>query len=108
MASRPVYSTRFLASPAPDFPPTYTVPTGFVAVVRDVVVYCAPGEGGDHCTVLLVDPPCIIFDAGSLTAGQSVHQELRQVLNPGEQLTVDSGLSEPSSVLVSGYLLTTP
>lgn len=104
--ARAVYSTRFLASPAPDFPPTYTVPAGYVAVVRDIEIYCAPGEGGDHCTVLLVDPPCIIFDAGSLTAGQTVHWGGRQVLNAGESLTVDSGLSEPSSVLISGYLLT--
>jgi hypothetical protein len=104
----PVYSTRFLASPDPTFPPTYTVPEGFVAVVREVDVYCAPSEGGSNCLVQLVDPPCVIYANPSLTAGHTDHLSTRQVFQAGEQLTINSTLGAESSVLVSGYLLTLP
>ena len=106
--SRPVYSTRFIASPNPTFPPSYTVPAGFIAVVRDVVVYTAPGAGGVPTTIFIDSPNCIFFGVESSTGGDTIHQELRQVLEPGETIGISSGLGAGCSVMVSGYLLTLP
>jgi hypothetical protein len=103
-----VYSTRFIASPAPEFPPTYTVPAGFIAVVRCIDLWCPAGYGGSRTLVQMVSPACIIFEAIFGAGEESAHWDGRQVLEPGEQLTLNSDVPSPGSALVSGYLLTLP
>ncbi len=104
----PVFSTRFLAAhdqPA-IVPATYIVPAGFVAVVRDLDVYCGDVLGGDE-----------FFARGS--AGQVFWQATialgetgwrfwrgRQVLYAGEQLQMFS--TKVFDLSASGYLLTAP
>lgn len=102
-----IYSTQFGhgAGTAGATGTLYTVPTGFVAVVRSIGLwnyaggpgFCAiNGPGGDAIFV------------GSSTGAQGMSTwEGRQVLNPGDTITYDL-VSGDWTWLVSGYLLTAP
>lgn len=105
--ARAVYSTRFLAfSTTSTETETYTVASGFVAVVRDVSVYSG-NTASDGWAVALADPLCYLYNGGN-TGEAGWHQWVgRQILNAGEQLLGElfSG-GELGSMMVSGYLLT--
>lgn len=104
-----VYSTRFIASPAPDFPPPpYEVPGGFIAVIRSIEIFAAPSQDGYNALVQLVEPAVVLFSWDPTVGGSTFHWDGRQVLEAGEELTINSTLSAPSSMIVSGYLLTLP
>lgn len=103
-----VYSTRFLASTDPSSPPTYTVPAGFVAVVRSIDQWCPAIGSGYYSLVQIVSPYCVLRQAFFSAEGGSDSWYGRQVVEPGEQLTINSNVPSPGSVIVSGYLLTLP
>jgi len=104
--TRPVYSTRFLAWAAETTPPAYTVPTGYLAIVRDVSVTTAGGS--------ITNFRAAINDVAGYAAGaftdealpQQFHWEGRVVAEPGELLTF-AGDSATDGV-ISGYLLLLP
>lgn len=98
-----IYSSRFLGWSASMIPPPYTVPTGFVAVVRDLDVYS--GGGAMINWELYVDS-FAKFAAGQFTVesiAQVAQWRGRQVLYPGQILVFQS--DGPTDGLVSGYLL---
>lgn len=106
MALRPIYSTRFLAWQASSLVPAYTVPAGYVAVVRDCDVYSGGGS--------LIDFELSVNGVAKFWAGQFTIESIpqwqgwrgRQVLFPGEELFFQS--QYPTDGLCSGYLLLNP
>lgn len=101
-----VYSTRLLAWAASETPPGFTVPTGYVCVVRDADIYSA---GGALTNFVLSVNTIAHFFAGAFTieaTAQVAQWRGRQVVNPGEILVFAS--DGPTDGLVSGYLLALP
>lgn len=102
----PVYSTRFLAWAATETPPAYTVPDGYVAVVRDIDVYSGGGA--------MINWVCSVNEIAHFAAGQFTIEALaqtaqwrgRQILNAGEFLVFASDGALDG--MISGYLLTVP
>ena len=105
--ARPLYSTRFLApSGAGNQTVDYTVPAGYIAIVRDVTAYL----GGDTVEVAqcyLTDPQCVLLSANGSTDGAGVRQWTgRQVLEAGEVLQALILTTVFTSLIASGYLFT--
>ena len=101
-----VYSTRFLAWAADESPPAYTVPDGYVAVVRDLDVWSG---GGAMINWQLAVNEIAKFAAGQFTIeslAQTAQWRGRQVLNAGEFLVFSSDGALDG--MISGYLLTLP
>lgn len=98
------YSHRFLAWAASETPPSFVVPTGYVAIVRDLDVWSG---GGAMINWQLAVNGIAKFAAGQFTVeslAQVATWRGRQVINAGEQLVFQS--DGPTDGLVSGYLLT--
>jgi hypothetical protein len=106
--SRPVYSTRFTAEYAVSPSASYTVPSGFVAVVRDCDAWCQAGSTDPWaawgCTTL-GGAVWEEFSAGSINF---VGWRGRQVFYEGEVLYILGNSETPMFIILSGYLLTTP
>lgn len=98
-----VYSTRFigLAVTAGESA-YYTVPEGYVAVVRDISIL--PTASGLTSAQVAINGVTRFFQVVSATSGVSLHQEMRAVLNPGEELVFDCAGAN-CYVCISGYLL---
>ena len=101
-----IYSSRLLAWSADESPAPFTVPTGFVCVVRDADVWSGGGE--------LINYQLAVNAVAKFWAGQFTIESLaqvgqwrgRQVVMPGEDLVFSS--DGATDGLVSGYLLTLP
>lgn len=109
--SRPLYSTEFIRGTiAAGAHLDYTVPNGFVAVVRDIMMInqgvvgtglfgCwAQDDAGAWIYALFTPVACV---------GNPYTWEGRAVMNAGETLSIHS-LDAGWKVRASGYLLTTP
>lgn len=98
-----IYSTRFLQELGLSGTATYTVPDGFVAVVRDLDAYQDVLPGG---TVFLEGAlgQAIWSETNDAATGKTYQSwRGRQVFQPGETLTVST--DSPWDVTVCGYLL---
>jgi hypothetical protein len=99
-----IYSTRFAvgARPSGTTASVYTVPSGFVAVLRDVVL-TPTGTGATDMLVVLHGVAVIV---GVQSTGQfvSTHTAMRQVFNAGDVIDVQS-ISGDFQYALSGYLL---
>lgn len=88
----------------------YTVPAGFILDVRDVLLWWGgvAGTGPQGCEVY-DSVFSVVFGvfAPQCCAGNPYHWDGRQVLDPGNQLTVYA-LEAGWHYRVSGYLLSTP
>jgi hypothetical protein len=104
--ARAVYSTRFVEIPfgAPASA-SYTVPAGYIAVVRDIDVRFSGGTGGPM-VVQVADPNVIlaVLNSGDAITGMAQWQG-RTVCNEGEVLEALNLGSVDASCAVSGYLL---
>lgn len=106
MPSRDLYSSRLLAWQADTSPLAFEVPTGYVAIVRDLDVYSGGG--------IITDWKLSVNGVATFAAGEFTIESLpqtaqwrgRQVLNAGELLVFQSDNSTDG--LVSGYLLLSP
>lgn len=105
MASN-VYSTRFIGvSLGTGTTATYTVPTGYVAVIRDISA-TATTTGSTNAEVF-VNGAFTIWNSGPITNGSTLVWSGRQVLNAGDVLSVHA-VGATTQFMVSGYLLTLP
>jgi hypothetical protein len=98
------YSHRFIGRKALTGTAVFTCPAGHVAVLRDVAVYSNTTLGGE----LFVEGSegQAIYRSGAVaTVAHYDHQDLRQVIEPGETFTVRV-VSGTWDVSLSGYLLT--
>lgn len=103
-----VYSTRFYAGEPPAGANTtlYTVPSGYLIIVRCIdAVGAIPGTAG-QCQIL-IGGKGFIFSGNYTTTVQYLHWEGRQVLYAGETLNANL-VSVASYLVISGYLLQTP
>lgn len=101
-----VYSTRLMGWAASTIPPLFEVPTGYVAIVRDIDVL---SHGGAMINWVVSVNGIADFAAGQFTIealNQTGEWRGRQVMNPGEQLVFQS--DGPTDGLISGYLLPLP
>jgi hypothetical protein len=104
-----VYSTRFFAGAVTSITSViYTVPAGYIAVIRDITATMFSTAAGD-VLILGINPPGV-YNVGFKTYGtnyQPAHWDGRMVLNPGDELLANTNATS-ANVVVSGYLLATP
>jgi hypothetical protein len=101
------YSTPFFTGTATsELQTLYTVPDGYVAVVRDVSFFAA-GAAIDNVYLVVVNPgplSAVIAAVGNLAANAGAHWEGRQVLAAGGLLELGA-YGTDLFCAVSGYLL---
>jgi hypothetical protein len=99
-----IYSTRFYGGrPASSPLVLYTVPSGYVAVVRSVQLWVL--TSGISVQLAIVATGSTIVQRLSASATDFTTYDLRAVLNVGESLEFVGG-NGAHQVTVSGYLLT--
>jgi hypothetical protein len=102
-----VYSTCFIAQQGLGTTITYTVPPGFIAIVRDLDSY---NSTFTNSTIRFIDAQTggtIWVAVNNALATDYESWRGRQVFETGQQFTV-SVTGDPWDVRVSGYLLDTP
>jgi hypothetical protein len=103
---RAVYSTRFLRfggeGPVSQI---YTVPDGYVAVVRSATLFI-DGSAGGNGELYVEDPTTWLIAVTASPEGAQLYQwNGHAVLSAGEVLAGDASASTASSLIASGYLL---
>lgn len=105
-----IYSTQFICEVLGASNLTlYTVPSGFVVVVRSIELGDRSGSSTNSCTVFATAGgtiQAVITNSGNFPAFGSLHWDGRAVLNSGQ--SIGAGVGASTSVFVSGYLLSTP
>lgn len=103
-----VYSVRFIAVNSVGGEGTYTVPSGYRAIVRDIDTAQVGGEANTPWDCVNDSLGYVI--AGGFYEGVESYEQWRgrQVVNEGETIETSSGGSGLCSFAVSGYLLTLP
>lgn len=104
------YSTNFFTGSLPDSEATlYTVPSSYVAVVRDVEVFNGSLDEASFRLDVTVpgSPTAFWWGINNLASGAVTQWKGRLVLPPSSTI---SGLANESEffVIVSGYLLSSP
>jgi hypothetical protein len=101
-----LYSTRFVAVQGFDGTLDYEVPSGFVAVLRDVDVYASVDafSGPAHLRVLNIENGTIWLTQIDTDTSGSAQWRGRQVFNPTERIRFLT--DAPYDITASGYLLT--
>jgi hypothetical protein len=81
----------------------YTVPAGFVAVIRDIVFGAqSPPANSVASNIAGVAE---IYSVDTVTQYRTAHSEMRVVVNAGQSINVDA-IAGTWSYIISGYLLT--
>jgi hypothetical protein len=100
-----VYSTRFIGqNVSPGSPALYDVPTGYVAVIRDITL--VPQASGLTAAQGIISGIAVFYEVTSGTVAVGQYWTGRVVLTPGETLEFNVA-GAACNVTVSGYLLTT-
>lgn len=106
--SRPVYSKRLFVEEGLNTNLGYTVPAGYVAVLRDVDVFCNLYSTSTEFYVAGVGGAILWYvTVGALTDPSFYQWRGRQVFNAGDIITF-AGSSNGVDMTASGYLLSTP
>jgi hypothetical protein len=103
-----VYSTRLLQEHELGALTTYTVPDGFIAIVRDIDVFFTTLAAG---AVQVENPAGGIFAYFAAPVGNSIciPWRGRQVLEPGDEIGVVASMDfGTADLMMSGYLLAAP
>ncbi len=102
-----VYSTQFLTWSNPTSGVLYTVPAGYVAVVRDMDVWW-DGETDEGSLIASIHNVCtfMVF-YGAPSVASAFQWRGRVVINPGEKLELFPSVGNWSGV-ACGYLLSLP
>jgi hypothetical protein len=108
--ARPVYSTRFIQQHGLSGSASFAVPSGYVAVVRDVDTFIGTPVGANTLYFHGALGQAIWFTEGTIGQSQYASWRGRQVFEPGETFDVqaDVGVLDAYDVTVSGYLLALP
>lgn len=110
--ARPVYSQLLWEESifGPGAGHSVTVPAGYVWVVRDIVMWNDYDWGYGLNGLVMLDSaggPLMCISRPFAYGQQLYHQEMRQVLETGDQIFASTGDSD-WNFRVSGYALTTP
>lgn len=102
-----VYSTSFIGGNTSGVPLEYTVPAGYLAVVRHCAIYHTVGAVTNQITVgvLTKGPFCTAY--GSATQELSVNTDLRVMVAAGQTVYAVSNYAL-GYAFVGGYLLSLP
>lgn len=107
MSYTTVYSTRFLLLDAPSIGThSYTVPSGYLAVLRDVDAVIGDSIGTEEVAIGINGVFFANAPAGSAGA-PTWSWRGRQIANPGDTIDVGVGAAI-QAVAASGYLLVLP
>lgn len=101
----PVYSERFMAVQGLVGYETYTVPSGYRAVIRDLNAYNGGGATTTHLVLHGSAGQALLLFTSALAAGDYFWVG-RQVYYAGEDISVQT--DGAWDVTLSGYLLTLP
>jgi hypothetical protein len=106
----PVYSTRFLEAHGLTGTLSYTVPSGFTAIVRDVDSFIGTPVGVNALFLHGALGQAIWWTQATIGQSQYASWRGRQVFQEGESIEVeaDVGTFDAYDVTVSGYLLSNP
>lgn len=101
-----IYSTRFLSGLVhASLNISYTVPSGYVAVVRSISGYNAGSGAGNF--VAFNSASGTLFAVVGVVVDATCNLECRHVLNAGDTLTCSASWTSGQAT-VSGYLLSAP
>ena len=98
-----VYSTRLLAFAADGTPPAFTVPAGYICVVRDIDVSWGGGSMVNFAASVNAVAKFWQGQFNALSEPQVAQWRGRQVVYPGEDLVFAA--DGPVDGMISGYLL---
>lgn len=100
-----VYSTKFAAGAQASGSTSvvYTVPAGYVAVVRDIEVGAQNAPA--NSVAINLAGVAEIYQAGGIAQYSTAQWKGRVVLNAGDQINVDA-IAGTWTYIISGYLLT--
>jgi hypothetical protein len=84
----------------------YTVPAGAAVVIRDVVIDNTDASPNPGILYVAAGSLNYVLWRGSVPASTSVHLDLRQRLEPGDQLYCANSLPDvgPLGIVVTGYV----
>jgi hypothetical protein len=104
----PVYSTRFIQAHGLSGTAAYSVPNGYVAIVRDVDSFIGTPAGLNSLYLHGALGQAIWWTEATVGQSQYASWRGRQVYFEGEDIEVeaDVGITDGYDVTVSGYLLT--
>lgn len=105
-----VYSVRFFEDVglSPGSYLAYTVPDGYVAILRDIDAYSSAGVSDAEIYVEGHLGQTIFYGNVAATSKSNAQWRGRQVLQAGETITITVGASTDWDVTISGYLLVAP
>lgn len=103
--ARNVYSHLFFEAAGSPINESYTVPDGYVAVIRDICAIAVPNDAGATFDIGVTPSGTAIFFYQGPGQGLYVHQELRAVVNTGDTIVLTATAETTVQVRVSGYLL---
>jgi hypothetical protein len=87
---------------------TFTVPSGYTAIVRDIDLYSSPTLSNAEIYISGSSGQTFFYASVAATTKDSPQWRGRQVLYAGETMTIYNGASESWDVTISGYLLANP
>lgn len=105
-----VYSSRFIQQHGLTTSASFAVPSGFVAVVRDLDAFIGTPTGVNDLFMHGALGQAIFWDSAQIGISKYMSWRGRQVFEPGELISVEVnvGALDAFDVTVSGYLLTLP
>lgn len=103
-----VYSTRLLYTANISAAPSYVIPEGFVAVIRDLDASCPSPVTGYYVYLVNVTKSYIIAISTFPSDNNSASWRGRQVVPAGEEIALNGNPPTGATATVSGYLLTLP
>ena len=106
--ARPVYSSRFIQAKGLTSSIQFMVPSGFIAVVRDLDSFIGSPVGNNDIFLHGALGQAIWWSSATIGESQYASWRGRQVYEPGEivEVEVNVGSFDAYDVTVSGYLLT--
>lgn len=102
-----VYSTIFVATRSQNVNASYVIPEGQLMIVRDITAFFE-GNPGDTAMQIFGSDFGTLYYHLQIDPNEYVHEEMWQVLNQGNTLTVLTAGPNTVSLRVSGYLLDLP
>jgi hypothetical protein len=103
-----VYSVQFISTDNVALNPTYEVPAGYRAILRDLDAWCGGTPTSQGIVMENLSTGALIWYEPFTTEFQISQWRGRQVIDEGQQVQLTTGAGAPIHASLSGYLLTLP